>query len=101
MADDLILTDYEPVMIFYLDYFTPADVVNSGALSLEGIQDGLGMLQGNVYAPSTFFQPLESMQVRSPAQYERMLATGEALLPRFEKIHDDEFGGIYRLKAAD
>ncbi len=95
--EDLILTSYEPVMIFYLDYFAAARVVNSGQTDLEGIEELLESCTGKAYALSTFFQPLKSMRIRSPGQYETMRATGEALRPRFGRMVDDEFGGIYEL----
>ena len=97
-ADDLVLTSYEPVMIFYLDYFAAAKTVNSGSASLEEIQRGLESRSGEVYALSTFFHPLDSMKVRSPALYEQMRSTGESLRPEFGKIVENEFGGIYVLR---
>jgi hypothetical protein len=100
-ADDLILTDYEPVMIFYLDYFTECRILNSGILTLNEIAKALEEPAGNVYALKSFFQPMESMRVRSPKGYERMRNTGQELLPGFEKTTDDAFGGIYRLRQDD
>jgi len=94
-ADDLILTSYEPVLIFYLDYFAAAQVVNSGAVGLDEIRDRLESCPGEAYVLSNFFQPLESMQVRSPLLYEQMRATGKALFPEFRMIEDNELGGIY------
>ncbi len=97
-ADDLVLTSYEPVMIFYLDYFAAAKTVNSGSASLEEIQRGLESRHGEAYALSTFFHPLESMEVRSPVLYEQMQSTGDSLRPEFGKIVENEFGGIYCLR---
>jgi hypothetical protein len=97
-AEDLILTSYEPVMIFYLDYFSPAKIVNSGAVGLEKIHHRLGVNEGEVYALASLFQPLESMKIRNPKQYDQMARTGEVLLPRFDRIVENEFGGIYQLK---
>lgn len=96
-ARDLILTSYEPVLIFYLDYYSKAGLVDSGAVSLDGLNERLDSATGAVYAFSTFFHPQESMKVRIPAGYGRMSATGAALRPRFGKVVDDEFGGIYEL----
>ena len=96
--DDLILTSYEPVMIFYLDYFGAARVVNSGDISLKDINALLDDPQGKVYALNSFFQPLESMRVRRLDLYERMEESGQALRGRFVKIQNDEFGGIYSLE---
>lgn len=97
-AENLILTDYEPVMIFYLDYFSDAKVLSSGALERSEFDHILGSKHGTAYALGSFFQPMESMQVRSPNMYARMLETGTSLRPRFRKIADNQFGGIYILK---
>ena len=96
--DDLILMSYEPILIFYLNYYSVARVVNSGEWDLEEIEALLDNHGKTAYAFFSFFKPLESMQVRSPAQYEKMLETGQALCLGFEKRVDDEFGGIYKLK---
>jgi len=96
-ADDLVLTSYEPIMIFYLDYFTSAKIASSGSVTLEEIQHRLESCEGEVYALSNFFQPLVSMEERNPALYEKMWATGQALRSGFVKTVDDEFGGIYKL----
>ncbi|MDF7825685.1 hypothetical protein P4B35_16780 [Pontiellaceae bacterium B12227] len=96
--EDLILTDYEPVMIFYLDYFTESEILNSGQLSLNQIKEALGSRRGKAYAVSSFFQPMEAMRVRSPSAYDKMRSTGETLLPEFDKIADDEFGGTFCLR---
>lgn len=97
-GDDLILTDYEPVMVFYLDYFADAHVLNSGQRSLDEIKQELETCAGEAYAVSSFFRPMESMKVRSLDQYEKMLKTGDALRLGFGRIVNDEFGGIYALK---
>ncbi len=95
---DLILTDYEPVMVFYLDYYVAGDVVSSGAMNAPDIERKLGTRTGNAYALASFFRPMESMRVRNPKQYARMVATGEALQSGFVKIEDDEFGGVWEFK---
>ena len=97
-SDDLILTDYEPLMIFYLNYFTEARIVHSGAISLNEIKQDLGQRTGEAYAFNSFFIPMKSMAIRSPVVYEKMRLTGERLYPEFGKIVDDEFGGIYRFQ---
>ena len=97
-SDDLVLTSYEPIMIFYLDYFSPAKIINSGSASLEEVQQGLESCEGEAYTLANFFQPLVSMKERHPALYEKMLATGQVLRPGFDKVVDDEFGEIYKLK---
>ena len=96
--DDLILTSYEPIMIFYLDYFAEAEILSSGIFDLEDIQHRFESCLGTTYALSSFFNPLESMAVRSSAQYERMNEIGKALAPKFERSVSDEFGGIYIFK---
>ena len=97
-VDDLILTSYEPILIFYLDYYSVARVVNSGEWGFEEIEAWLETHGGKAYAFFSFFQPLESMRVRSPLQYEKMRETGQRLHSAFGKVVDDEFGGIYKLK---
>ena len=94
---DLILTSYEPVMIFYLDYFALGEVVNSGSHPEKDIERLIDGTSGTVYALDSFFHPLEPMRIRSPELYEKMRGIGLDFAPRFEKVHDDEFGGIYRL----
>ncbi len=96
--DDLILTSYEPILIFYLNYYSEAEVINSGAISEERFEDRLGTCIGNAYAFNNFFHPLGSMAVRSPEMYERMAETGAELFPMFGKVRSDEFGGIYRFR---
>ncbi|MDF7807621.1 DUF2723 domain-containing protein [Pontiellaceae bacterium B12219] len=96
--EDLVLTSYEPILIFYLNYYCPAQLLNSSENSLEQIKDAIGMSSGNIYAFNTFFQPLDSMQVRSPDMYERMLETGNELSAEFMKVEKNEFGGIYALR---
>jgi hypothetical protein len=98
MADDLILTSYEPILIFYLTYHSQAQLLSSGSLSAEQIQDALGKCQGNAYALNTFFQPLESMQHRNPVLFDRMQETGRVFFPRFGKVVENEFGGLYGQK---
>lgn len=97
--DDLVLTSYEPILIFYLNYYCPAKLLNSSETSVEEITDELGKSKGNTYAFNSFFQPLESMGVRSPEMYERMVKTGMEFFPDFGIVESDEFGGIYELKA--
>ncbi len=97
-ADDLILTSYEPILIFYLNYFAEAEVLVSSRESLEELDERLGLVQGKAYAVNTFFQPLNSMLYRSPEMYERMALVGERLRPRFELVEQDEFGGIHQYK---
>ncbi len=96
--DDLILTSYEPIFIFYLNYYTSVTVINSGSVSIEQITDDLDKIDGDAYALDTFFHPLRSMKYRNPALYEKMLQAGNDLNARFVKVVDDEFGGIWKLK---
>ncbi|MDF7799789.1 hypothetical protein P4C99_09950 [Pontiellaceae bacterium B1224] len=97
-ADDLVLTSYEPILIFYLNYYCPARLINSSEVSADLIKEELGNNGGNAYAFNSFFQPLESMGVRSPDMYGRMVETGTELFPMFGIVDEDEFGGIYRLQ---
>jgi hypothetical protein len=99
--DDLVLTDYEPVMIFYLRYHLEAEVINSGELSSDQLDERLGSAGGHVYALASFFEPMASMRLRSPHLYAQMKETGGQLRPRFRQVHDDAFGGVFRLKTAD
>ena len=95
-ANDVVLTSYEPILIFYLRYHCAAEVMNSGSRSVDEIEDRLGMLEGNAYAFSSFFEPMESMRHRDAGLYGRMAATGDYFVPEFVKIKNDEFGGMYR-----
>lgn len=99
--DDLVLTDYEPVMIFYLRYHLQAAVLNSGQLSPDQLHARLGAAGGHVYALASFFEPMASMRLRSPHLYAQMKEMGGQLRPRFKQVHDDAFGGVFRLKTAD
>jgi hypothetical protein len=94
--DDLILTSYEPIMIFYLTYFAEAQVINSGACREDALHHYLGSCRGNVYALNSFFEPLPSMRVRSPEAFARMEEIGQAFRPGFVRIVEDEFGGIFK-----
>ena len=97
-ADDLVLTSYEPIMIFYLNYFCAAQLVSSGDTSIDQLDEKLGMLQGKAYCLNTFLQPLDSMRYRSPELYEKMVERGAYFAPHFKEIVADEFGGIYRFQ---
>lgn len=97
-ANDLVLTSYEPILIFYLNYFTPASVVNSGSMELGEIEKAIENSSGKVYALDTFFTPLSSMRERMPRLYDKMEFTGGALSERFVQIETNEFGGVYLLK---
>ncbi|MDZ8117338.1 hypothetical protein [Pontiella agarivorans] len=94
--EDLILTSYEPILIFYLNYFADAEVRVSSSDSFEELDERLGLIEGNAYAVDTFFQPLESMKCRSPEMYDRMVKIGKRMRARFELVKKDEFGGIYQ-----
>ncbi len=97
-SNDLILTSYEPVMIFYLNYFSEAEIMSTHVASVDDIEAKLGDVQGRVYALSNLFEPLESMQTRNPILYEQMQKIGATMFPRFEKTVENEWGGIYSLK---
>lgn len=97
-ANDLVLADYEPVMVFYLDYFSEARILNSGQFPLEEIEKEIAASGGNIFALGSFFEPMDSMRARSPETYAKMRGAGQALRPAFERIEEDEFGGIYKLK---
>ena len=96
--EDVVLVDYEPVLISYLQYRCPARVVDSGSADCAEIRSVLGSSAGKAYALASFFEPAESMRVREPRQYARMRATGDAFRPDFEKVAENEFGGVYVLK---
>ncbi len=95
--EDLILTDYESLMIFYLDYYAQGQVINSGTSELKDIQRRLAVRKGEAYAVASYFQPMLSMQTRNPVLYARMVENGVAVRPLFKKIVADEFGGIYAM----
>ncbi|HEY5653424.1 MAG TPA: hypothetical protein VIR63_03530 [Pontiella sp.] len=99
-ANDAILIDYEPIMIFYLDYFTKAEILNSAEHDPDTLKQALGSVTGNAYAVHSFFEPMKSMQVRAPLLYENMLFNGTAFQSRFVRAYRDEFGGIYVIKKA-
>lgn len=94
--DDIILTDYEPVMIFYLNYYSPAQVINSGSVDPSELQKMMENAEGGVYAVDSFFHPMESMRVRSPELYKHMLVNGQELSGDFVKVVDDAFGGVWK-----
>ena len=94
--DDLVLSSYEPILIFYLHYFSTAEVINSGESTGKSLDERLGKRKGNVYAFDNFFQPLESMRVRSPGMYGRMRSIGERFEKDFVLIETNHFGGVYR-----
>lgn len=93
--EDLILSDYEPVMIFYLNYYGDAKVINSGMTQPNDLQLILGRAEGRVYAFYSFFHPMESMRVRNPKLYEQMVRNGAIIQPEFVPFMDDEFGGLW------
>ena len=94
-AQDAIWIDYEPVMIFYLEYFTPAQIVSSHTLQTDQIGTLLGSVPGKVYAPASFFEPMEAMRIRSPEMYDHMRAVGGQFRPLFRKEAEDAFGGVF------
>ncbi|WP_372797560.1 hypothetical protein, partial [Pontiella sp.] len=100
-ASDRVLVDYEPVLIFYLNYCSDAAIINSGEYDSEELQRRLRDAAGETYAFHSFFEPMGAMRHRSPAQYEKMARTGLFFKPFFEKVETDAFGGIYRLRRSE
>ncbi|MBN2164038.1 MAG: hypothetical protein JXR25_04370 [Pontiellaceae bacterium] len=95
---DVILSSYEPVLLFYLKYYARADVLNSADWIPEELELRLGKVKGDVYALNNFFEPVSSMKVRYPKLGEKMEQTGAVLRPRFECVREDAFGGVYRME---
>ncbi len=95
---DIVLTSYEPTMIFYLNYYSDAAVVNSAEWSVEQMNALLGNASGSVYALHNFFEPLVSMKVRRPDIYKKMKHSGLYYRRHFMQVNEDEFGGVFMLR---
>ena len=95
---DVILSSYEPVLLFYLNYYARAEVLSSAGWIPEELELRLGKVEGDVYALNNFFAPVPSMKVRYPKLGEKMEQTGAVLRPRFMCVREDIFGGVYRMK---
>lgn len=105
--DDFILTAANPVFERYLRYVSSADTEYLHAWHdswLEQPEDVLQVLysrispDGSVYVMGDVFHQPESLTKRFPSKTTAIRQFAETVRPMVEQIHDDEFGGIYRLK---
>ncbi|MGE4488556.1 MAG: hypothetical protein AB7E95_03305 [Kiritimatiellales bacterium] len=102
---DVILTAGNPVFERYLRYYCPAKIEylyfwhNDWVLHPQIALQVLRTEQrtGTIYVLGDVFMQPESLKRRFPERTQVISRFSEDLRPVVEKIHDDEFGGVYKL----
>lgn len=90
---DVINTADSHIFTFYLNYWGKATVRNVNSQDWK---------EGNAtYVFDDVFNPPAAIGVRYPHYAERVAATAEELKPRCRKIHDDQFGGVWKLQRTE
>lgn len=101
-AGDLILTAGNPVFERYLRYYSTARVEYLHHWSEERLSRSparaLDLPEGRVFVLGDVFAPPASLRVRFPNKSEQIDDFARRLKPRVQKVHDNEFAGVYTLR---
>ena len=96
--NDIILVDYEPILISYLKYNSMAKIINSSDYKLAELKELITNTDGKVWAFNSFFEPMSSMKLRNKDIFYNQTINSEKLKQMFILEYEDIFGGVYRKK---
>jgi hypothetical protein len=96
--EDAILTADGSTFFRYLRYQasgTVFDLQGRQFDELTGIRDRAFASSGSVFATDEVFRPPANYAVLRPAEAEALERFGDELQGEFDKVHEDEFGGVW------
>ncbi|NLX27181.1 MAG: hypothetical protein GXY61_14685, partial [Lentisphaerae bacterium] len=98
-SNDVVVTAGSPVFERYLRYQFPGKVIYLYDLSEEQLSDAiLPVNSHNIYILDDVFHQHRSLITRFSEKTKQIERFAEKVMPYVEKVADDEFGGIYRLR---
>jgi len=101
-TDDVVITAADPVFDRYLRYHFDGQVLYLRQLSSKELRENkLPVTNGEVYVLGDVFDQIKSLRIRFPGQTAEIERYAEMIRQKVVKIEDDEFGGIYKVKAED
>lgn len=99
---DVVVTAADPVFERYLRYYCNGEVVYLHDWAPEQLRNGdLPAAEGETYVMGDVFNQIKSLRIRFPDQTAQIDRYAEKIRPEVEKVADDQFGGVYRVKTAD
>jgi len=101
-TNDVIITAADPVFERYLSYHFNGQVLYLQQQPSKQLLEGkLPVTKGEVYVLGDVFNQIKSLRIRFPEQTAEIDIYAEKIRPKVVKIADDEFGGVYKVKAED
>ena len=92
---DLILTAESHSFVTFLQYRTPAHVVDAKFITPERWQQLAERPTGRVFVFSDVIEPLPAVERRAPDAVKEFQKVAERLRPALKAVHSDRFGTVY------
>lgn len=99
-ADDLIVTADSHSFVTFLEYQTPASVLDAKSAG-EAEWHRRFEVSGRVFVFDDVIKPLPPVARRLPAAVERLRRSGAARMPELHVFRQDAFGTVYEWKRPD
>lgn len=96
---DLILTADSHSFITFLEYQTPAGILDAKFAGEEQRVKLQSQMAGRTYIFSDVIEPLPPATRRAPVSVQRIRRLGEALRPGLQIVHQDSLGTVYQWSA--
>jgi len=97
--DDLILSADSHSFITFLEYQTPAGVLDAKFAGEDQWTKLQAQTAGRTFIFSDVIEPLPPVARRLPASVQRIRRLGETLKPGLRVVHQDSFGTVYQWAA--
>jgi len=96
---DLILTADSHSFITFLEYQTPASILDAKFAGEDQWIKLQSQTAGRTFIFSDVIEPLPPVTRRLPVSVQRIRRLGEALKPGLTIVHQDSFGTVYQWSA--
>jgi hypothetical protein len=95
---DLIVSADSHSFITFLEYQTPARVLDAKFADLKQRDDAQQQTEGRIFVFGDVLEPLPPVRARLSTSVQRLRNFGETLKPDLLMIHQDRFGTVYQWK---